>query len=153
MRVECSGARNRCEPRELNVERVGEAVSFSFPICPKMPAAGGCERPGIGIIPFWLWGFAFRAVRKIRTAHVNIKLASSGNNYNSLCFCTFGTCDMRNENDVRIISLSNNCSNSSDRKSKPSTWKPDEMKGHRVLKRDHARESLGNATCKLFRLE
>ena len=58
MRVECSGARNRCEPRELNVERVGEAVSFSFPICPKMPAAGGCERPGIGINPFWFWGFA-----------------------------------------------------------------------------------------------
>ena len=57
MRVECSGARNRCEPRELNVERVGEPVSFSFPHCPKMPAAGGCERPGIGIIPFLVLGF------------------------------------------------------------------------------------------------
>ena len=97
MRVECSGARNRCEPRELNVERVGEPVPFSFPKCPKMPAAGGCERPGIGIIPFGFRDFAFRAVRKIRTAHVNMKLESSGNNYNSLCFHTFATCDMQNE--------------------------------------------------------
>ena len=55
MRVECPGARNRDEPRELNVERVGEAVFFSFSICPKMPAAGGCERPGIVVSSFCFW--------------------------------------------------------------------------------------------------
>ena len=96
MRVECSGARNRDEPRELNVERAGEAVLFPFSICPKMPAAGGCERPGIEVNPFWFWVFASRTVRKIRTAHVNMKLESSGNNYNSLYFHTFATCDMQN---------------------------------------------------------
>ena len=97
MRVECSGARNRDEPRELNVERVGEAVLFSFSICPKMPAAGGCERPGMVNSPSCFLVFAFRAVRKIRTAHVNMKLESSGNNYNSLCSNTLATCDMPNE--------------------------------------------------------
>ena len=153
MRVECSGARNRCEPRQLNVGRVGEHVFFSFPNSPKVPAAGGCAHPGIGIIPFRFRDSTFHAVRKIRTAQVNIKLESSGNSYNSLCFYTFATCDMQNKNDVRFISFSDHCSNSSHRKSKPSTWKPDEMKGHRVLKRNHARESLGNATCKPFRLE
>ena len=121
MRVECSGARNRYEPRELNIERVGEAVLFSFSICPKMPAAGGCERPGMVNSPFCILVFAFRTVRKIRTAHVHMELESSGNSYNSLCFYTFATCDMQNENDVRIISFSDHCSNSSDRKSKPST--------------------------------
>ena len=105
MRVECSGARNRCEPRELNVERVGEPVSFSFPDCPKMPAAGGCERPGIGIIPFWFRDFAFRAVLEIRTAHVSMKLESSGNNYNSLCFPRLPRATCKLENDVQFISF------------------------------------------------
>ena len=97
MRVECSGARNRDEPRELNVERAGEAVIFSFSICPKMPAAAGCERPGIVNSPFCILVFAFRTVRKIRTTHVNMELESSGNNYNPLCSNTLATCDMPNE--------------------------------------------------------
>ena len=97
MRVECSGARNRDEPRELNVERAGEAVLFSFSICPKMPAAGGGERPGMANSPFCFLVFAFCAVREIRTAHVNMKLESSGNNYNSLCSNTLATCDMPNK--------------------------------------------------------
>ena len=97
MRIECSGARNRDEPRELNVERVWEAVLPSFSICPKMPAAGGCERPGMVNSLFRFLVFAFRAARKIRTAHVNMKLESSENNYNSLCSNTFVTCDMPNK--------------------------------------------------------
>ena len=97
MRVECPGARDRDKPRGLNVERAGEAVLFPFSIRPKMPAAGGCERPGIGINPFWFLDFTFPEVRKIRTAYVNTKLESSGNNYNSLCSNTFATCDMPNK--------------------------------------------------------
>ena len=97
MRIECSGARNRDEPRELNVERVGEAVLFSFSICPKMPAAGGCERPGMVNSHFCILVFAFHTVRKIRTTHVNMELESPGNNYNSLCSNTLVTCDMPNK--------------------------------------------------------
>ena len=97
MRVEFSGARNRDEPRELNVERVGEAVLFSFSICPKMPAAGGCERPGMVNSTFCILVFAFRTFRKIRMTHVNMELEYYGNNYNSLCSNTLATCDMPNK--------------------------------------------------------